>query len=228
MAVKTRYERNINALTPHENELLGKFNVCVVGCGGLGGYVIESLGRLGIGHITAVDGDVFEESNLNRQLLSAENVLGMSKAEAAFIRMKAVNSGVFITAVSEYLTEDNSVKILTGHDIIVDALDNVKTRCIIEKGAQTLNIPLVHGAIAGWYGQVSVAMPGSPIFDKLYRGSADKGVERELGNLPFTAAAVASIQAAEAVKVLLGRDGVLAGKMLTIDILSHDYEIFEL
>ena len=80
---ENRYERNIGTLTPEENEKLQTFRVCAVGCGGLGGYVIEELARLGIGHITAVDGDVFQDSNLNRQLFSTEEVLGKSKAETA-------------------------------------------------------------------------------------------------------------------------------------------------
>ena len=228
VVMKERYERNINALTPEENMQLLGFKACVVGCGGLGGYVIEFLGRLGMGYITAVDGDVFEESNLNRQLLSDENVLGLGKAAVAKKRMRAVNSEINITVISEFLTDKNSEKILAGHDIIIDALDNIKTRCIIEREAQKLKIPLVHGAIAGWYGQVSVILPGFPIFDKIYNEGADKGEEKDIGNLPFTAAAVASIQAAEAVKILLGRAGSLSGKMLTVDLLSHEYEIFEI
>lgn len=226
--MKKRYERNMKALTLSENERLREFKVCVVGCGGLGGYVIEHLGRLGIGHITAVDGDVFEEGNLNRQLLSDETVLGKGKAEQAKKRMALVNSDVEVTAVSEYLTESNSEKILMGHDIIVDALDNITARVIIEREAQRRGIPLVHGAIAGWFGQVSVIMPGKPLLERLYHTGDEKGVENELGNLPFTAAATAAIQAAETVKTLLARDGALTGKLLTIDLLSHEYDIFEI
>jgi len=218
----------MTALSAEENERLKHCKVCVIGCGGLGGYVIEHLGRIGVGHITAVDGDVFEESNLNRQLLSDESVLGKSKAETAKNRMKNVNSTINVRAGNEYLTKDNSEEILKGHDIVIDALDNITTRLIIEEEAQKLKIPLVHGAIAGWYGQVSVILPGSPMYGKIYPEGAAKGVETRLGNLPFTAAVTASVQAAEAVKVLLGRSEVLAGKLLTIDLLSQDYETFEI
>ena len=223
-----RYERNMKALSPEENDKLKHFKVCVVGCGGLGGYVIESLGRIGIGHITAVDGDVFEESNLNRQLLSSEDVIGVSKAETAKERMKRVNSHVKVNAVVEYVTENNSEEILKGHDLVIDALDNIKTRFAIEKAAQKLEIPLIHGAIAGWYGQVTVILPGKPFYNKIYQENTNKGVETELGNLPFTAATIASVQAAEAVKVLLGRKDILSGKILAIDLLSQEYEIFEI
>jgi molybdopterin/thiamine biosynthesis adenylyltransferase len=218
----------MKALSHEENEKLKDFKVCVVGCGGLGGYIIESLGRIGIGYITAIDGDVFEESNLNRQLLSQEDTLGISKAQTAKNRMKNVNSTVNVTAVSEFITEQNSEQILKGHDIIVDALDNVKSRFVIEQTAQKLGIPLIHGAIAGWYGQVSVSLPGKPLYDKLYQKDTNKGIETELGNLPFTAAVTASVQAAEVIKVLLNRKGVLVGKLLTIDLLSQEYEVFDI
>ena len=223
-----RYERNITALSVEENERLKDFKICVIGCGGLGGYIIEHLGRIGIGHITAVDGDVFEESNLNRQLLSDEPELGQSKAKAAEKRMSKVNSSIKVNAVYEYITEENSEKIISGHDIVIDALDNIPSRLIIEEAAQKLKIPLVHGAIAGWYGQVMVILPGSPIFSKIYSQNTNKGMETQLGNLPFTAAAVAAVQAAEAIKVLLGRSGVISGKLLTLDLLSQEYETFDI
>ena len=226
--MKRRYERNMKALSAAENERLSGFKACVVGCGGLGGYVIEHLGRLGIGHITAVDGDVFEESNLNRQLFSDETVLGESKAEQAKLRLGKVNSDVEVTAISEFLTEDNCEKILKGHDVVIDALDNVAVRLMIENTAGKLNIPLIHGAIAGWYGQVCVIMPGAPVFCKIYQGVDAVGIENELGNLPFTAAVAASIEAAEAVKVMLGREDVLTGKILAFDLLGGEFEVFEI
>ena len=86
-----RYTRNMETLSKEENDRLKEFKVCVVGCGGLGGYVIEMLGRIGIGHITAVDGDGFDESNLNRQILSDTYCLGKNKAVAAKERMERVN-----------------------------------------------------------------------------------------------------------------------------------------
>jgi len=226
--VKKRYERNINALTSEENERLKGFRVCVAGCGGLGGYVIEHLGRLGVGFITVVDGDVFEESNLNRQLLSDEKVLGESKAIQAKTRMSMVNSDIEVKAVNEILAEHNCEKILEGHDIIIDALDNVATRFILEEVAEKLNIPLIHGAIAGWYGQVCVIMPGKPVFSKIYRAPDEKGMENEQGNLSFTAAVTASVEVAEAIKVLLGRNDTLAGKFLTLDLLNNEFEVFEI
>jgi len=226
--MQKRYERNITALSKDESESLKDFKVCVVGCGGLGGYIIEHLGRIGIGNITAVDGDVFEESNLNRQLLSDEERLGKSKAESAKVRMSKVNSNVTVNVVYDFLTEKNSEEILKGHDIVIDALDNIQSRFIVERETQRLGIPLVHGAIAGWFGQITTILPEKPIFSKIYSEDANKGVETQLGNLPFTAATVAAMQSAEAIKVLLGRSDILSGKLLTVDLLSQEYETFEI
>ena len=130
--MKNRYSRNMNTLSQEENESLKTFKVCVIGCGGLGGYVIELLGRLGIGTITAVDGDVFDETNLNRQLLSSEEVLGKSKALAAEERMKKVNSDVTVHPIRIFVTEENCDEIISGHHVVVDALDNMTARRLLE------------------------------------------------------------------------------------------------
>lgn len=226
--MKKRYARNMQTLTPEENARLRAFRVCVIGCGGLGGYVIEYLGRLGIGRITAVDGDTFEETNLNRQILSDETVIGQSKAKTAKERMKKVNSEVEVFAVQAFLDEKNAEEIIKGHDVVVDALDNIDARLILEKACEKQGIPFIHGAIGGWYGQVSVVLPGTKTLEKLYPRNDAKGMEVTLGNPSFTPAIIAGIQASETLKLLLGKEGALAGKLLTIDLLSHDYEVFEI
>ncbi len=226
--MENRYLRNMNTFSPEENEQFKNFRVCVIGCGGLGGYIIEMLGRLGIGYITAVDGDVFEETNLNRQILSTERLIGREKAQVAKERMAEVNSEVEIMPIFGFLTEENYQEILKGHDIIIDALDNMFSRKILARGCNELKIPLVHGAIAGWYGQVSTIMPGDHTMDRIYSGEENKGVEVELGNPAFTPALVASIQVAEVTKVLFNKGDILQNKLLTVDLLNHDYEVFEI
>ncbi|WBW99746.1 HesA/MoeB/ThiF family protein [Oceanirhabdus sp. W0125-5] len=224
-----RYKRNMNTLTEEENKKLKDFKVCVIGCGGLGGYVIEMLGRLGIGHITCVDGDVFDESNLNRQILSDEISLGMSKAEKAAQRMKIVNSIIEVTSIDEMFTEINAVETLEGNHVVVDALDCIESRLLLQNVCEELKIPLIHGAIAGWYGQVSTILPGDRTLDFIYsRKKSSRGVEQELGNPSFTPAHIASLQVSEVVKLLLGRGEVLTKKIMFIDMLNNDYDIIEL
>ncbi len=214
-----RYERNHPAISPAEQTLLASKRVLVAGCGGLGGYVLECLGRIGVGFLTAADGDVFADSNLNRQLLSSDETLGQPKPICAAERMRIVNTDVAVTPICEFIDEENAARILAGHDVIVDALDNAAARRILASAASRLNIPVVSGAISGWRGRVFILMPGDTA-DALWSDGA--GIAS--GNLGFTAAVTASVQAAETVKLLLGRPGLLHGRFLEFDLLSGQWE----
>ena len=214
-----RYIRNHKAISEADQTILQKKCVLVAGCGGLGGYVIEFLGRLGVGHLVVVDGDIFDETNLNRQLLSSNMNLGKPKVLAAQQRMQAVNPLVKVDAIQAVLNEDNAVDLLKGCDLVIDALDNIPSRMILIRAARETGIPLVHGAIAGWSGQIYIVQPGDKGMEMLYgNATSEKGIERVLGNLAFTAGLVASIQAAEAVKLLLGVGKSIEG-LLQIDLL---------
>lgn len=222
-----RYSRNMQTLSSEENDKLKNYKVCVIGCGGLGGYVIEMLGRIGVGFITAVDGDVFQESNLNRQILSDTHSLGKSKSIAAKERMMNVNPLIEVNCVNELLTKENYPEILKGHDVIVDALDSIDARLMLQDACEELNIPLVSGAIAGWYGHVTTVYPGDKTLNIIYGKKIGKGVEAKLGNPSFTPALVASIEVSEVIKVLIGRGDLLRKRILFIDTLSQDYEVIE-
>ena len=207
-----------------ETEALHNKKVCVIGLGGLGGYIVEILARIGVLNITAVDYDVFESSNLNRQLFSTEEYLNRAKTEGAIERIKQVNSAVRISPIKEKFTEANSLSILQNHNCVMDALDNIPTRLVLEEACEQLNIPLVHGSIAGWHGQVASIFPGDRLLRKIYKNTkAEKGGEKERGNLPFTASVIASIQAAEAVKILCGRDS-LRNALIQVDLLDLEIQ----
>jgi len=220
--INDRYSRNMTTLSQEENDSLRSKKVCVVGCGGLGGYILEMLARLGVGTLTAVDGDSFDASNLNRQLLATETVLGLSKTTIAVERIKLINSDVKVNPVQSLLVEDNASQICRDHHVLVDALDNVHSRMLLQKTASNLKIPMVHGAIAGWYGQVTTILPGDDTLSKLYGDNEDRGIETELGNPSFTPALVASLQVAEVVKLLIGRGELLRGRIFYIDTLQQE------
>ncbi len=220
-----RYERN-RIFSPAEQELLAEKKAAVVGCGGLGGYLIEMLGRLGVGSIVAVDGDVFEETNLNRQILCDENNLGGSKAAAAGLHMAVVNSEVDVISVCENLTEENAERILGGCDLVLDGLDSVGSKLMLQRICRQLDIPLVHGAIGGWFGQVTTIFPGNDTLSLIYEEGCE--VSQEEGNPSFTPAVIAGIQAAEAAKVLLGYEDILQRKMLFIDLFTGEVQRVEL
>lgn len=214
-------------LTEEENLLLKTKRVAVVGCGGLGGYIIEMLGRIGVGNIIAIDGDVFEESNLNRQLLSDTFILGESKARAGKTRMARVNPEITVEAIFQRLDITNGKTLLKDCDIVFDALDNVESRLVLEEVCEDLEITIVHGAISSWYGQVGVVKPGSKGLSKLFGSFREKPLENK-GNPSFTPATVASMQVAEGIKLLIGRGEILENRLLLIDLYHMEIDFIEI
>ena len=220
-----RYERNIGAITQAEQELLLTKKAAVVGCGGLGGYIIEFLPRIGLGHLTLIDGDVFAASNLNRQLISLETNLGKNKTAEAKKRAKEIRSDLSIEVFDSFLDDKNAREILKGHDVIIDALDNIKTRLLIEKTADALGVPLVHGAVEAWRAQISTVFPGDFTLSLLY--PANREFEKP-SVLPFAPALCASLQVSETVKVLLNKENILRKKLLTVDMKNCSFDIIDL
>jgi molybdopterin-synthase adenylyltransferase len=220
-----RYQRNRRMLTTSQQLQLFRSRVAVIGCGGLGGYIIEELARLGVGQIVAVDPDVFEEHNLNRQLLSTPANLGQSKVGAAAARVAAVNPAVTFVQFREAFGPDNGKVILNGCNTAVDALDSITVRLQLADTCDELGIPMVHGAIGGWYGQVATQFPGDESLRKIFQGWVEgKGIERDLGNPSFTPAVVASLQVAETAKILLGSGRMLRSSHLVIDLLEMEIQ----
>lgn len=226
MKMENRYNRNMPALSAEENAVLRSKRVCVIGCGGLGGFIIELLARAGAGQLNVVDSDVFEASNLNRQLLSEEGNIGRSKAETAALRVSRINSDVKVNVFPEMFTNDSAGRILEGCDIAMDALDNVESRLALADACTKTGIHLVHGAISGFFAQISVVAPGSGTLSKLYPAHSADTPQR--GNLGFVAATCASIQTAEAVKILCGRQSALLGKLMLIDFRSMEITKIEM
>ncbi len=228
MNLKDRYSRNMTALSEEECAKLAGSKVAIVGCGGLGGLVIEALARIGVGHLRVIDGDVFEASNLNRQLLCTEDALGREKAVVASERVKAINSTVEVETIVAMLGEANAAALLYGADCVVDCLDNLEARFWMAHACQSLGIPVVYGAIAGWFGQICTVYPGDPSFVSIYGEPFGESQHKKLGNLPFTAYSISSFQSAEAVKVLLGRSGQIRNRLLMVDLLDGSVDDMEL
>jgi len=215
-----RYLRNQDALSEADQATLAIDRVLVVGCGGLGGTVVECLARIGVGHLRVVDGDLFEASNLNRQILCSTMNLNRPKTLAAKQRVMAVNPLVEVDAVQANLTVENATSLLADCDVAVDCLDNIPARLVLQEAAKNAGLPLVHGAVAGWCGQVCVVQPGEDLLSILYGDAREEqGEEVSAGTLSFTAAAVGALQAAEVVKLLLGKPG-LRGELLVLDLLN--------
>lgn len=223
-----RYRKNRKCITEEDQQKLFEAKVCVLGCGGLGGYIIELLARVGIGSIRVVDGDVFDPTNLNRQILSDMSTLGKNKAEVAKERIKKINPDVAIESVLSFINVDNGSSILNGQMLVIDALDSIETRRMVADMCRELDIPYIYGAIAGWYGQVSTILPGDRTLEKLYKYAGSLGKENELGNPSFAPSLVASVQVSEAVKLITNKGELLRNRFLFINNFDSEYEVFEL
>ena len=226
-----RYDRNFDTLSKKDQKQLRMSKVVVIGLGGLGGGVCEMLARTGVGQLTVIDGDSFEASNLNRQLLSQEHLLGKPKAQAAGERINAINSEVIVISKVEYLDESNLLERIKDADVVIDCLDSIDTRFKLQDAAFKAGIPIVSGAIAGVTGQVTSIFPGDKGYELIYgqKGRAQsKGVEIKTGNISYCALFVAAIQASECVKILLGRGDNLQNKLLIAELWSNTFDVLEL
>lgn len=218
--MEARYIRNLGAITEEDCRTLRQKSVLVVGCGGLGGYLMEYLARIGIGKIRCVDGDVFDESNLNRQILATVQSLGKPKTLEAKARLQAVNPHVVVEPVCAFLDESNAKDLIEGCDIVLDALDNIPSRRLLADACAEAGVPYVFGAISGWVAQAGICMPGDRMIHALY----PEGVEvRDKSVLSFTPALCAAMQISLCVSLLIGHP-VETGKLHYFDLFCEEYE----
>jgi len=228
--IPERYQRNIGTVGVEGQVKLLQSRIAILGLGGLGGSVLEMLLRWGVGGLVVIDRDIFVDSNLNRQVLSHSANLEISKVEAARLRAAEVNPAVEVTTFAVAADEQNLPGLLQGCQMAVDGLDNIRTRFVLEKACKSLGIPFIHGAIAGFMGQVSSIFPEDTGLEAIY-GSQDvmeSGAEKDLGTPCVTPAAVATWQVSEVVKILLGWESSLRNKILFFDLKDLVITIVEL
>lgn len=217
-----RYLRNRSALSLQDQLKLAESHAAVVGAGGLGGHVIITLAKVGIGRLTVIDGDRFDETNLNRQALCAGSVLGKAKSEVAASVVADINPAVDVKPHFLKINAENARELLGGCDLIADALDNIPDRIVLQDVAEIMRIPLIHGAVAGFEGQLMVIRPGDPGLKALFgedgaSSASHKSPEALMGVPAVAPAVIGSLQAMEAIKILLGRGGDGSGTMVHFD-----------
>lgn len=229
--IPERYCRNLNTYTPAQQARLLKSRVAVIGLGGLGGTVTECLSRAGVGKLVLVDHDDFEDHNLNRQLLCTMDLIGSSKAQSAAERVMRVNNSVSVKSYSELLDQKNAERILDDSELVVDCLDSIETRFVLEAAAKKGGMPLVSAAVAGLSGQITTIFPEDTGLELIYGPrqalNRSKGVETILGCLPQAVMLTAAAESAEVINVLLSRP-VLRDRLLMIDVATHTYEVLTL
>jgi len=196
--------------------------ILVVGCGGLGGYVIESLVRMNFLNITVCDGDKFEPSNINRQILAMPSTLNKNKADIAVERAKAINPNINIVAINTNFTSENGKELVDKHDIVFDCLDNVSSRLDLEEICSLCHKPLIHGAINGNNGQVAFIKPNDNLLHLLYNGKAD---DKVISNYSSTVAIVANLEVNELVKFVENKSTLGTRELLTIDLETLNFVV---
>lgn len=218
--------RTYGTIDKDELSTIQQLNVAIVGVGGLGGYVLEMIVRLGVRYITVVDSETFDISNLNRQLLSSEQNIGDKKVDAARDRIGIINSNVHVKAIVEKLSEENAYSVLKDQDVVFDCVDNIEARFVMQDCCKQLGIPFIHGAVDGWYGQVSTILPGDDTLNNIYSSNSDCMVKKEAAS--FIPAVVASYQVAEFVKLSNKKGKSLRNQLLYMDLFTNSQIIINL
>ncbi|MDD5397674.1 MAG: HesA/MoeB/ThiF family protein [Dehalococcoidia bacterium] len=223
--VPMRYLRNIGTAGIQGQLKLLYSTVAICGAGGLGGSVIELLARQGIGHLVIIDNGRFVENNLNRQIMSGEDVLRRSKVKVAAQRVRRINSAIAVKKCSTYINDSSVDGLLKGCDVVVDALDSLSSRMVVEASCRRLKLPFVHGAIAGYCGQVMTVLPGDKGLSAIYGPGCDvRGVEAVTGNPSATPTAIAAWEVQEVVKLITGTGEPIRNRLLFVDFADGSLE----
>ena len=219
-----RYKRQISIpqIGTEGQMLLQSSTAAVIGAGGLGAPVLTYLAAAGVGNILVIDKDAVEESNLNRQFLYSREDIGRKKAEAAKEKLEKQNPQIKVPAFPDAFTEENGREFLKGADVVLDCVDSVKTRMAVNKICLLLRIPLVEGGIYGFYGYVTSVFQNSPCLECM--GYTKEMEQKEIPSLGAAAGVVGSLQAVEALKILLGKGEPFYGRLLQYDGLDGSFD----
>jgi molybdopterin/thiamine biosynthesis adenylyltransferase len=229
-------DRQKGIISKDEQLNLLNSQITVIGCGGIGGATTEMLARMGVGKLRIVDKDVFEISNINRQLMSNQNSVGRPKTDITKERLESINPSLKVEAFNQELNDKNVFKILKGSQIVIDALDNLLTRIIVSRCSEKLDISFIHGAIHSTMGQVTVFNRSTPSYEQLFKlpsqgkeltdeiiskiSNLSKEVPPVIGPIPNI---VGCIQAFEAIKLITGKgSSIMAPRVLMFDLMKEE------
>ena len=226
---RERYSRNIvlDYIGYGGQKKLKKSKVLVAGVGGIGCYAALLFSQMGIGSIRLVDMDIVEISNLQRQGLYNMELINYPKVEAAKIQLTKLNPQISIEAMPHFLDETNVLQILDGVDVVVDGLDELEPRYILNRACHKLGIPYIFGAAIETYGNVFTIIPEKTACLECFYGSIKDELLPacgQVGVFPPVPPIIANIEVAEAVRILLGKTPQLAGTLLFVDASDLSFE----
>ena len=206
-------------LTAEQAERIRRTTVAVVGAGALGQMAAHQLVRGGFEKLILIDKDVLEYSNFNRQLYALDSTVNQSKAEVLKAGLLDIRPQADIRICEAFLDEHNGRHLMSGADLMMDCVDDADTKVYLEKLAEELKIPLIHGAVEGWYGQAATIFPGDALLEQIYKYPKKQDVTA----LMPTVCVVAALQAGEALKLAAGCGELLRRKVMFVDMLNSDF-----
>ncbi|HHV78252.1 MAG TPA: molybdopterin-synthase adenylyltransferase MoeB [Firmicutes bacterium] len=213
-----------------QHKLLGA-KVLVVGAGGLGSPVLSYLTAAGIGQIGIVDPDVVDLSNLQRQVIHSTASLGIPKVFSAKMRLQQINPGIQVQTYQTELTAKTAVEIIPGYDLVVDCVDNLATRYVVNDACVALQKPLIEAGVTRYEGLITTIIPGkSPCYRCIFPNPpADDAIPSpaQTGVLGSTPGVIGAMQATEAIKLILGAGRTLAGRLMIVDLLDMECRLIE-
>jgi len=219
--ITEKYIRQTMLFGVEGQEKLRMARVFVAGTGGLGSPISTYLAVAGVGKIIIADFDVVDSSNLNRQFLHYERDIGRDKVKSAKKKLMSMNQEIKVETIKEKITDENADSIVPPCDLIIDALDNFDTRHVLNNLAVERKIPLIHGAVSGYRGQVTTVIPGkTPCLYCIFPNSFKKEVFPVLGTTPGI---IGTIQANEAIKYITGQGRLLENRLLLWDGFSSSF-----
>jgi len=231
---RSRYERHISLPEIGEKgqQKLLESRVVIIGAGGLGSPAALYLAAAGVGTIGVVDMDTVEESNLQRQILHSTETIGKNKVDSAEKTLSALNPDVNVITYNTLLNKENAIEVIENYDVVVDGTDNLQTRYLINDASVKTGIPVVHGSIFQYEGQITVFDPkNGPTYRDVFPEPPESGTApncTEAGVLGVLPGIVGSIQALETIKLILGIGEGLSGRLIVFDALEmsfHEYKI---
>jgi molybdopterin-synthase adenylyltransferase len=199
-------------------------HVVIAGVGGLGCASATYLTAAGIGHITIVDFDVVELSNLNRQVLYWEEDIGAKKVEVAQKKLSKLNPTIEITPIYAEITEENVYSVIDGAQVVVDGLDRLNARLVLNAACVKQKIPYVYGGVSRLRGMVTTIIPGETPCLACFNPEGPRG----LGVLGITPALIANLQALETIKLIIGQRPSLAGKLLLFNGNDMKFRVYDI